>query len=739
MNWLAALALLAARPEFEIVRTPFGVPHVVADTREGLFRGFGRAAAQDRLWQMETTRRTARGRMAGLLGPSALASDRETVKAAYTDVELQGMFDELEPPVREAFEAYAEGVNEEIRARTEAGTLPPGYAQNSAVAEPWSPLDSCAIAVMLARRFGGGGAGELRNLALLQYLKGQPCKDRFLDVFDDLAWLDDPRSPTTADREALPTDHQTDFPRPSRSQTEAHLARVPSVGLLELLPAVRAATGAESRLIARAHSGPFETGSYCIVVGPGRSRSGRPLLLTGPQMGHTVPSVVHEVVLDSPGLCVAGVDVPGLPCVVVGHTPDLAWGLTTGVADTGDVVFAGWDGGENVLVDGKPVPLEAREAVLEVKGQDPVPVRVERTEDGPVLLKSRGAKAVFSQRTSYWRKELASTAALFRLYEAKSAKDLEPFLERVAVNFNLFFAFRSGEVGWRYTGAHPVRNPSLDPRLPIPAGRDGEWRRIRRQDELPRVDSPRDGLITNWNNKPVPWWPNGDTPAWGRLFRVDALRAGVPQGPLSVADLERAVWSCARAEDATLGWFYPHFVEAAQGRPELADPLAWLLGFDGTRLDGSPSATLYLRAVAELRRGLFQGSIGNLTGDALFETAVQPSVIANALEGTTAYPFLRDAEPAEVLRGALLRAWESLGTDPLAWPAAAPSFPAPSGPRVPYSNRGTYIQVTEMADRPFARSVCPPGVEESGPHSANQTDLARTWTYKPVPAFRHAR
>jgi len=52
---------------------------------------------------------------------------------------------------------------------------------------------------------------------------------------------------------------------------------------------------------------------------------------------------------------------------------------------------------------------------------------------------------------------------------------------------------------------------------------------------------------------------------------------------------------------------------------------------------------------------------------------------------------------------------------------------------IPYSNRGTYIQVVELLpDGPIGRNVLPPGVAQTGPHSRDQVPLSRAWTFKPM-------
>ena len=55
-----------------INRDYFGVPHVVAESEVGVFFGQGFAAAQDRLYQMESSRRSAEGKLAEVNGNSSL-------------------------------------------------------------------------------------------------------------------------------------------------------------------------------------------------------------------------------------------------------------------------------------------------------------------------------------------------------------------------------------------------------------------------------------------------------------------------------------------------------------------------------------------------------------------------------------------------------------------------------------------------------------------------------------------
>ncbi|MCW5938763.1 MAG: penicillin acylase family protein [Fimbriimonadaceae bacterium] len=733
-----ALAALLSKPA-TIERDDFGVPRVVATTKSELFRGFGQAVAEDRLWQLETNRRMARGEMAEIEGDSAVAADIETRKTGYSAEELDAMFKALPAETREAFEAYAAGVNEVMAQREKYGALPFEYEERNLRPRPWTTTDSCAIAVMLARRFGTGGAGELRNMALWKYLQSQPVKDRVFDVMDDLLWIDDPRALCTLTQDDDPLKSaEPPFPRFTKADTERQLKSLPDANLLELAGSIRAANGEASREVAARIGAPSYTGSYCIVVAPSRSKTGNALLLSAPQMGFSTPAIVHEVVLDGAGVRVAGINVPGIPAVVIGTTPNFAWGMTTGVADTADIVAAPLSGEDAYTYGDETRPIERRTETVRVLGKESRTVVVERTHDGPVLLKSRSGKAVFSQRASWWKKELDSFSKLMDLYGSMTAADIDRHLDGIAVNFNLFYATTGGETGWRFTGAHPVRPDGVDPRFPILSGPETDWKGFRSHARSPHVLNPKSGLMVNWNNKPVAWWPNGDTPAWGEGFRNELLARALGSGPFSPYDLERAAWEIARRESDSNGLFEALFLQAA---PADSREGRLMRSFDGWAVDGSAGAMLYQEAVKKLRRLVFRQHVGNFTSEAFFDRAVQPTVMLRALRGETRFDYLQGRSAETVARQALEEAAaelaQKLGPDPAFWGLSyqAPSFSAGGEARVPYSNRGTYIQVVELGKTPAGRSVLPPGVQEAGEHEADQTPLARAWTFKPMHRF----
>ena len=60
----------------EIIRDRWGVPHIYAQSTHDLFFAQGYITAKDRLWQIDLWRRIGTGKLAEVLGPSAIDRDR---------------------------------------------------------------------------------------------------------------------------------------------------------------------------------------------------------------------------------------------------------------------------------------------------------------------------------------------------------------------------------------------------------------------------------------------------------------------------------------------------------------------------------------------------------------------------------------------------------------------------------------------------------------------------------------
>ncbi|HEY3779446.1 MAG TPA: penicillin acylase family protein [Fimbriimonadaceae bacterium] len=719
----------------EITRDTYGVPHIAAPNWEQAFFDDGYAVAQDRLWQMEVSRRLAQGQMAEVFGSRYVNSDTEVLHFAYTEDELQKQLDGLSPRVRSAMQSYTAGVNAYIKEATAAKKLPKGYSDAGFEPRPWTEMDSEAVAIRLYQLFGRGGAGQLRNWAVLQYLSGQPhAKAHYLDIFNDLSWQVDTRAiPTLPPSEDPQRDNPPLKVSFSQKDTENQLAALPKLSILDLLPVIQLAEKSESKVVAENEHVPFRTGSYCTVVGPERSALGFPILMNGPQMGFSTPSIVHEISIDTPDMRIAGMDVPGVPGVVIGITPVFAWGLTSGVADTQDIYAFKGEGDGSYHYGSQVKPTETVHFTIKVKGAADKTVDQVRTMFGPVLLHSHDW--FFAQRSAYEGVEMKSLEAQFGLYSAKTADDVEKAISVSTMNFNFFYAMNTGDFGWRYLGKVPNRATGFDPRIPIIASPATDWKGFLTLDQMPHMRNPHAGIIANWNNKPTEWWPNYDTPTWGRIFHNETLLDQLKKPKLDSEDVEAAAYNIARF-DETAKYFMPYAasIHAPKGLANGEAAEKYLKAFDGRLLNGSIAAEIYLYWKASLRAAIFQGTTGDFGTGNIFNLVAQPTVMLNALQKRTKTNFLGARSAAEVAQetfeDAVKEITHARGKDVAKWGLAINGINVPGQAPIPYSNRGSYIQIVELMGLPHGRNVMPPGEAEEGEHQLDQVNLARAFTYK---------
>ena len=255
-----------------ITRDAYGIPSVEAETEALAWYGLGRAAAEDRLWQLEYDRRRARGRWAEVVGPAALPADRLARRLRLADAADRDLA-AMDRATRETFERYADGINAYVRDS--------GASLGEAAWEEWTPRDSI-LAFKIRHVLMGAWQYKIAR-AVLRATAG-------VDASDAL----DPR------------------PLPGMRVTVPPLGRIPRedprAALLE-----RARADVES---AAGHLGflaEAEGGSNAWVLGPARTTTGRPLLVNDSHRALDTPNTYWQAHVRCPEFTVSGATFPGIP------------------------------------------------------------------------------------------------------------------------------------------------------------------------------------------------------------------------------------------------------------------------------------------------------------------------------------------------------------------------------------------------------------------------------------------
>ncbi len=518
--------------EVLIFRDEFGVPHVKAPDAPALFEAFGYVVAQDRLAQLELSRREARGRLAEIFGPDILPSDIAVRREFYTEEELRTQFRSLRREVRELVEAYTRGINRWREESIRGGLLPWEFKQWGIEPEPWGVTDCLAVMIAAGRRFGEFGGKELENLETLKRLGKEE--------FDQKYPLNDPSVPTTIARlfveDEIDVFENAGIDPPEADGSASGMICPPgsASGGLKPCPYI-------PDVNTNCYEGiglPKKLGSYAVLIAPSRSTSGRAMLLGCPQMGLDGPQPGYEIDLHGGGFDVAGMTFPGVPIVLIGRNADIAWTVTSGLSDNVDIFFEELDPEDSskYLFQREWLKLESREEIFRVKGREPHKETFYRSIHGPVFLMEKGL--AFSHERTFWREELRAIEAFLSINRARNLEDFGRAVADIPLSYNLFCATVTGEIGFWHTGMYRILPPGTDQRLPLSGTGLEEWRGFIPQDWLPHKINPPSGLLVNWNNKPSGDWPNGDNVPWVGKHQVAKIFAALGERKLSLEDLK---------------------------------------------------------------------------------------------------------------------------------------------------------------------------------------------------------
>ncbi len=528
-----------------------GIPHVRTATEADLWFVQGVLHARERFFQMELARRVAAGRLAELIGPQGLPSDRRMrmlrLAATATRQAAQLRFGE-----RDALEAYAAGVNSVL---TDSGRwVAPEIWFLSFDPEPWQVEDSLAVALLLELRLTWAMGEEMsRAVELARY-----GERRALDLW---GW-----SPGEAREWIPPVDPPALPPRDD--------------------DAITAPVGG--------------TGSNSWALAPSRTASGRPILANDPHVGVAMPATWYLIHLRSPGVHVTGASLPGIPGVAIGHTERVAWGMTMAMADDQDLyVVALDDSGQRERVDGGWQPLRTVAERILVRGRTEAErLKVRLSERGPVVRE--GATEALALA---WSATMGPSpiGAFLEMNRAGSVGDLVaawngvpgPVVDLVAADVD-------GHVLHQVVGLLPDRGRGAG-RLPAPAADPRwAWRGLQPLAANPRKADPEEGFVASANHDP---FAEGDYPLRDRFpgefappWRIRRIRTSLAARrdwdvPACLALQSDVVSERARALLALLG-------------PTLADhggrTARMLRGWDGTFAADSQEATRAARFVLEL-------------------------------------------------------------------------------------------------------------------------------------------
>lgn len=456
--------------EARIVRDTNGVPHIFASGDHDAYYALGVAHAQDRLWQMDITRRAIRGRLSELLGELGLDTDiffRTMGLGPAADAAVEN----LPADVQAALQAYADGVNTVIARRD--FVAPPEFQILMTEPEPWTAGDTVVVYKAIALDLFGNAFSEPRRAALIEHL-GADRAAEFIGRYPD----DAPRSLSMADL-GLESLDSVDTPEPD--------------------PVI----------------GPEDNGrdgSNNWVLAGSRTTSGSPILANDPHLGLRAPAIWYLARISTPAGSVVGVTLPGTPFVTLGRNDHIAWGFTNTGPDVGDlhaVTAADVTG--------------SREETISVRFGSDVTITRRETATGPVLDPEHfdyplpdGAD-FFALQWMLDEPDDATAGVGMRILRGENWDDFVDAIRGfVAPQQSMVFASTDGDIGFYAPARIPVRDET------------GAWVDTIDFEDLPHTRNPERGFIATANNKIIPdGYPHYLSGEWYGVSRIERIYSGI--------------------------------------------------------------------------------------------------------------------------------------------------------------------------------------------------------------------
>ncbi|HWB33237.1 MAG TPA: penicillin acylase family protein [Acidobacteriaceae bacterium] len=518
-----------------VTRDAHGVPHINAASMDDLIFAQGYITAQDRLWQMELMRREAAGELAAVMGRTVLQHDvmeRALQLRAAADRAVAA----LPADQKHWLAVYARGVNASIVAQH--SHLPVEFRLLGYSPAAWTPRDSILVELAMYQEL----TNEFSTKLVREQLTAHLPADLIADLYPVGSW-----------RDHVPGAQAPDLSAPQAASApldESQSRVVPPVNLLPL---------EQTQAIFNPRCASCVAGSNGWAVAGSRTASGKPLLSNDMHLNLMVPGTWYEADLQAalpPPLAafhVAGVTLPGVPFVVVGHNDHVAWGFTNLGADVQDLYIEHTrgtpSGAQYQTATGEWLPMKYSRETIHVRSNKDVVIDIPLTHHGDVDTPVISALMPGETRSLSLRWSVYDPAALaVPLFAINSAGDWASMLSAFSTwgpPLNMMYADDQGHIGYHAVGKIPVRGDINNPGAlaPVPtdvAASDAsmhEWAGYIPFDQLPQSLDPTDGVLATANSRVTPdGYRYPITLDWMAPYRTERIYKVLESSPARTAE-----------------------------------------------------------------------------------------------------------------------------------------------------------------------------------------------------------
>ncbi len=493
------------------------VPHIFAQNDQDAFFAVGFVHGYYRLWQMDAQRRLAEGKISEVLGNSSYALDAtmRTLGLGRSANSSAVWLEENVPQVYSLVAAYSDGVNQAIQAQEASHSLPLLFKLLSYQPTSWTPVDTLAYNNYVAW--------------ILTYDYHEPALTKLaINLGDDSTNLLFPVHPYYEDNvTVVPGDGTING---SRLSVDPYALRSTDwfesayTGIDLSNPAVATALSRSMDSVLNVvGQGALGLGSNNWAVGPANSSDGRAMVSNDVHLTLFLPSMWYEVQITTPDMDLHGVTLPGIPFVVVGSNPYIAWGVTNTQTSVTDFYAEKLSpDGSLYLHDGAWQHVQTIDEKIAVAGAGTRVLKVNVTDEGPIVSYGGIPVSIRWATNAGFMNDgkgvIRDLVATYLLDKAKSYQDLVSALRYWDVpSANFAFADANGNFGVVEPGLFPYRVVTLSSGQTVNVvssrgilnGTGGyDWQGYIPYSLVPKSINPERGFIATSNEQTVgPYYP----------------------------------------------------------------------------------------------------------------------------------------------------------------------------------------------------------------------------------------
>lgn len=659
----------------KIYKSELGVSQIFAENENDMYFSLGFMHAQDRLWQMDLSRRVAEGRLSEILGQDALDYDILFRTIGINKAAVK-QYDNLSLKSKSILAAYCSGVNNFIENNSKQ--LPLEFDILNYKPEDWKPEHCLMIIKLMGWELNLSWYTDVMFGEIVKKFGLAKAKDFFPDYPEDAPFII--KNETGKNKnDSLKIDQKyikkTSF-NLLNNNLEKNYSSISGLGknYFDLSKHFREYFGMEGTHI----------GSNAWVISGTKSENGKPLLANDPHLPLMAPSKWYEVSMYDfqKKYSVCGFSIPGVPGIAIGHNEAISWGVTNLMCDDADFFILNKDSSDakKYLYKNEVVAVDSIVESIKIKDvPDEYMFTSYSTKLGPVV--SNLEKTGFANNRKF---RISNTNELltFRWTGYEFSDELETFYNvNNASNWNEFqnalktfgtpalnfiYSDTSGNIAFHTAGLIPVRTDLSDEQAAFyPSDGEVKWKGFIPFNELPFTFNPKEGYIINANNKPQKNYKYYISNLYEPPYRAERIEELIRSNPVVSVDevkhMQIDVYSIQGKEFCK--YLIDSFGDTTNVTEDIKIYLDLLKNWNYEFRTNSVPATLFAQFEIELYKNLYK----DILGDELFESYIFLKNIpvrntARLLKENSSVMFENDFAKEQIIRKSFYDAVSALIT-----------------------------------------------------------------------------